>query len=88
MTYLYPGQHLRMIDQPPYMLAVYLLHAIISVLIGPIYPITLTLFYYDQRIRHEGYDIERMMDDAGMNAPGASLAGDGTVVSVAEEVQP
>ena len=77
-----------MIDQPPYMLAVYLLHAIISVLIGPIYPITLTLFYYDQRIRHEGYDIERMMDDAGMNAPGASLAGDGTVVSVAEEVQP
>jgi hypothetical protein len=29
-----------------------------------------------------------MMDDAGMNAPGASLAGDGTVVSVAEEVQP
>jgi len=38
----------------------------LSALIGPIYPIALTLFYYDQRIRKEGYDIERMMDSAGM----------------------
>ncbi len=41
----------------------------ISVLFGPIFPIALTLIYYDQRIRHEGYDIERMMDAAGLNAP-------------------
>jgi hypothetical protein len=40
-----------------------------STLIGPILPIALTLFYYDQRIRHEGYDIERMMEAAGLNAP-------------------
>jgi hypothetical protein len=39
-----------------------------STLIGPIFPIALTLFYYDQRIRLEGYDIERMMEAAGMNA--------------------
>jgi hypothetical protein len=39
-----------------------------STLIGPIFPIALTLFYYDQRIRKEGYDIERMMEAAGMNA--------------------
>jgi hypothetical protein len=39
-----------------------------STLTGPIFPIALTLFYYDQRIRHEGYDIERMMEAAGLNA--------------------
>lgn len=31
--------------------------------------IAITLFYYDQRIRREGYDIERMMQSAGLNAP-------------------
>jgi len=39
----------------------------VSALVGPILPIALTLFYYDQRIRHEGFDIERMMDAAGLN---------------------
>lgn len=52
-----------------------------------LYPIALTLFYYDQRIRHEGYDIERMMDDAGLIAPGAPLAGDGLTASGSEEAQ-
>jgi len=34
--------------------------------IGPILAIGTTLFYYDQRIRKEGYDIEWMMAAAGM----------------------
>jgi hypothetical protein len=38
-------------------------------LIAPLVPIALTLFYYDQRIRLEGFDIEKMMDAAGMNVP-------------------
>jgi hypothetical protein len=37
-------------------------------LINPIQNIALTLFYYDQRVRKEGYDIERMIEAAGMNA--------------------
>jgi uncharacterized membrane protein len=37
--------------------------------IGPMYATGLTLFYYDQRVRKEGYDIEWMMEAAGMNAP-------------------
>ena len=37
----------------------------------------MTLIYYDQRIRLEGYDIERMMQAAGMNVPLASPGGDG-----------
>jgi hypothetical protein len=36
----------------------------------PVFPIALTVFYYDQRIRQEGFDIERMMEAAGMNAAG------------------
>jgi hypothetical protein len=53
----------------------------ISILIGPIFPIAITLFYYDQRIRHEGYDIERMMDEAGLNAPVTSLSGESPAAS-------
>ena len=35
-------------------------------LIKPVYGIALVLFYYDQRIRKEGFDIEWMMQQAGM----------------------
>ena len=47
----------------------------INAVIAPFYPIAMTLIYYDQRIRREGYDIERMMQAAGMNAPLAPPAG-------------
>jgi hypothetical protein len=34
--------------------------------VAPIYATGFTLFYYDQRIRKEGYDIEWMMKAAGL----------------------
>lgn len=37
--------------------------------VGPIYATGFTLFYYDQRVRKEGFDIERMMHAAGMIEP-------------------
>jgi uncharacterized membrane protein len=37
--------------------------------IGPMYATGLTLFYYDQRIRKEGFDIEWMMQAAGLKVP-------------------
>jgi|HubBroStandDraft_1064217.scaffolds.fasta_scaffold05889_3 hypothetical protein len=37
--------------------------------VAPILATGLTLFYYDQRVRKEGYDIEWMMQAAGMTAP-------------------
>jgi hypothetical protein len=37
--------------------------------LGPIFAAGLTLFYYDQRVRKEGYDIEWMMQAAGLSAP-------------------
>jgi len=38
----------------------------VNTLIGPIYSTGLTLFYYDLRIRKEGFDIEWMMQAAGL----------------------
>jgi hypothetical protein len=39
---------------------------VVRALTKPVYGIALTLFYFDQRIRKEGFDIEWMMQKAGM----------------------
>jgi len=70
-AFFYPGHHLPLVQQPSYIFARALLNALVSAVVAPLYPIALTLFYYDQRIRKEGYDIERMMEMAGMNGPAA-----------------
>lgn len=41
--------------------------------VGPIYATGFTLFYFDQRIRKEGFDIEHMMTAAGMTPVAAAL---------------
>ncbi|MGB7743115.1 MAG: hypothetical protein WBL41_10175, partial [Terracidiphilus sp.] len=66
----HPGQPLPMHWLVVQQIGVYLSNA----LIGPIYAIGLTLFYYDQRIRKEGFDIEWMMQGAGLSpAPATGL---------------
>jgi hypothetical protein len=42
-----------------------------AIFLGPIYATGITLLYYDQRVRHEGYDIEWMMQTAGLAPPPA-----------------
>ena len=44
--------------------------------IGPMWATGLTLFYYDQRIRKEGFDIEWMMQAAGLTVPAATVEPD------------
>lgn len=44
----------------------------VKALTKPIYGIALTLFYFDQRIRKEGFDIEWMMLKAGMTVASAA----------------
>jgi hypothetical protein len=44
--------------------------------LGPIWAAGITLFYYDQRIRKEGYDIEWMMQAAGMSQTAPPIAAD------------
>jgi hypothetical protein len=41
----------------------------VQALTKPVYGIALTLFYFNQRIRKEGFDIEWMMLQAGMSSP-------------------
>lgn len=58
---------LALISHPP--LAMQIVNLFISFLerafVMPIYAIALLLFYNDQRMRQEGYDIELLMDQAG-----------------------
>ena len=53
------------------LLAVYGAAFAVQALTRPVYGIALMLFYYDQRIRQEGFDIEWMMLRAGLVAPPA-----------------
>ena len=53
---------------------------VLQVLLAPIPAIALVLFYYDQRIRKEGFDIEWMMERAGLTQSAAAPV-DRTVVS-------
>jgi hypothetical protein len=45
----------------------------LQVALTPVSWIALVLFYYDQRVRKEGFDIERMMELAGMTQPFAAM---------------
>jgi hypothetical protein len=55
----------------------------LQAIIAPVSAIALVLFYYDQRVRKEGFDIEWMMQQAGLAQPvsamppieGASISG-------------
>jgi Membrane domain of glycerophosphoryl diester phosphodiesterase len=50
-------------------IATYFLYGAIATFVAPLLPIAVTLFYYDQRVRKEGYDLERMMEAAGLGTP-------------------
>ncbi len=51
--------------------------ALSSALVKPIYSIGLTLFYYDERVRKEGFDLERMLDRSSAQASNEGLASTG-----------
>jgi hypothetical protein len=65
----YAGHHAGGYNRQVYLMAIYLLYAAIGALVGPLYPIAVTLLYYDQRSRKEGYDVEKLMEAAGLTAP-------------------
>jgi hypothetical protein len=48
-----------------------------SALIKPIYSIGLTLFYYDARVRKEGFDVERMLERSAVEASNEGVASTG-----------
>jgi hypothetical protein len=59
----------------------------ITTFITPIYSTGFMLFYYDQRVRKEGFDIERMMQAAGLNTP-VEATGDAVALEPAPPVLP
>jgi len=80
------GAHPSAIVRLAYLPVSYTISTVFAAVIGPIFPIALTLFYYDQRIRHEGYDIEHMMESAGLNSTAAQLIAEEPVApSTAQE---
>ena len=52
-----------------------------QIVLQPVSWIALVLFYYDQRIRKEGFDIEWMMQQAGMTPPPFAPSAGGGIVS-------
>lgn len=72
-TLLQTGPHRAEFNRQVYEVVVYSFYAVIGAVVGPLYPIAVTLFYYDQRSRKEGFDVEIMMEAAGLETaePGA-----------------
>ena len=54
--------------------------ALSSALIKPIYSIGLTLFYYDARVRKEGFDLERMLERSSIDASNQGVASTGSAM--------
>jgi len=65
-SFCYYDLHLYWFNRILYQQLTYVFYAAISILVFPLYPIVVTLFYYDQRSRKEGFDVEIMMEDAGL----------------------
>jgi hypothetical protein len=78
------------LDSSPFSVAT--LNGVVSLLgdlvFIPLSAIVLTVLYYDQRIRREGYDVERMMEKAGLTAPLTPPSGYSPVPPAAEESRP
>jgi len=72
---------MRSRGQPSFAMMAYMLavNALSSALIKPIYSIGLTLFYYDERIRKEGFDIERALERSMAEVPNERLASTGSL---------
>jgi hypothetical protein len=65
-TLIYTGRHYAGFNRQVYEVVVYSFYAVIAAVVGPLYPIAITLLYYDQRSRKEGFDVEIMMEAAGL----------------------
>jgi hypothetical protein len=68
-TLIYAGPHYSSFNRQVYAVVAHSFYAVIGALVGPLYPIAITLFYYDQRSRKEGFDVEIMMEAAGLATP-------------------
>jgi hypothetical protein len=68
-TLIYTGRHYAGFNRQVYEAIVYSFDTVIAAVVGPLYPIAITLLYFDQRSRKEGFDVEIMMEAAGLVVP-------------------
>lgn len=66
----------------------FLVSFVLQTLITPVYITALVLFYFDQRVRTEGYDIEWMMEQAGLSTPGSPAPPDDVSLPSASTMLP
>jgi len=80
---LYRGHSWTGFNADIYSLAIYFFYAVIASIVGPLFPIAITLLYYDQRVRKEGFDVEVMMQRAGLEAEAGGSGANGLVPGLA-----
>ncbi len=64
----YQGQHYGVTGAQFYSAAAFVTQFVVATVSSAILPIFLTVSYYDQRVRSEGFDLEKMMEAAGWTA--------------------
>jgi hypothetical protein len=72
--FLYTAAHFHWLGQHLVSEVALILYGTTEAFVAPIYAIAITLLYYDQRVRKEGYDLEKMMEAAGLLAAGQAVA--------------
>jgi len=65
-----------------------LMNFTLQTLVSPVYLVALVMFYFDQRVRLEGYDIEWMMQQAGLTVPESVTAPPAPLSAVAPTISP
>lgn len=80
--------HIHFANQIFYLVSYYTLAAAYNAAVGPIYPVLLVLIYLNQRVRKEGYDIERMIDAAGLALPVEWASGENASEAAAVQAAP
>jgi hypothetical protein len=72
--FLYSAAHFHWLGQHLVSEVALILYGTIEAFVAPLYAVAITLLYYDQRVRKEGYDLEKMMEAAGLLAAGLAVA--------------
>jgi hypothetical protein len=60
---------------------------IVTTVVGPIAAIGLCLFYFDERVRREGFDIEMLLHGASFSSPPASILPEPSLAGAPDEPQ-
>jgi hypothetical protein len=89
---LYRTVHYAGFNRSVYAGLIFFFYAVVHAVIGPLYPLAITLFYYDQRVRKEGYDLEKMIEAAGWEIhagePAAGALTSGQILDLTEDPGP